>query len=87
MPVIVVVIVEPQRQDAFLCGSAEIPLSLQGESGSDMVNKRLTRRNRRQMAGSEGGARLSKHGRITIGVDAQPRSLTKLTLKASGPQD
>ena len=61
--------------DGFLCGSAEIPLSLQGESGSDMVNKRLTRRNRCQMAGSEDGARLSKHGRITIGVECPANTL------------
>jgi hypothetical protein len=36
-------IVEPQSWMALLCGSAEISLSLQSQSGSDMVNKRLIR--------------------------------------------
>jgi hypothetical protein len=38
-------IVEPQSWMASLCGSAEISLSLQTQSGSDMVNKRLNRGN------------------------------------------
>ena len=48
-----------------------------------MVNKRLTRRNRCQIAGSEGGARLSKHGHIAIGVECPAAIINKAD--AGGP--
>jgi len=50
---------------------------------SVLTQQKLTRRNRCQIAGSEGGARLSKHGHIAIGVECPAAIINKAD--AGGP--